>query len=43
MGECGRQRVPEEFDWTGRLSLVRDVCVEVVARWRNKAARGEPG
>jgi glycosyltransferase involved in cell wall biosynthesis len=31
MGKAGRERIPKEFDWAGRLSLVRDVYAEVVA------------
>ena len=35
MGEAGRARIPIEFDWAGRLSLVRDVYEEVIAERRS--------
>ena len=34
LGEAGRARIPTEFDWTGRLALVRDVYAEVLAEGR---------
>lgn len=31
LGECGRQRVPTDFDWDRKLRLVRDTCSQLVA------------
>jgi glycosyltransferase involved in cell wall biosynthesis len=34
MGEAGRARLEGEFDWSSKLHLVRQVCLEAIRRHR---------